>query len=441
VYWAVREQRIHVGLDPWLVSHATGPPLPDDDALADMLYAPVLPASSTSSLLARVQRWTPTPYPPPALAGRRSLEDGATRVDRALRTAVQSAWQGHQRACVLVTGGLDSAVVAGIVAEVTGRPPLLVAIRAGMSSERELRAQDVLARHLEAELITIEELPEFTIQPLLRRNANSDFPSGGVFTHIWDAAASHAKTAGADLIFTGEGGNEVFGATLASARDQLRAGAFLAALATLGRLRDTDDPNAIGLLIRHPKVSERTLAASLVSEWRGRHVTSAGPASRRRALQIRRMRQSGYSFAEIDTRLSLERADLFNAHTTAVRVPFAAPLQHAEVVAAVTSVHPALRNPVNVGVQDKYLLRLVGRRYLPGAISELRKVGLSNQVSLAVRGSDVGAQLKQIESGARWAGLRLTASFADPRRLPADVGLDWTRMLAIAAWATQGLDR
>lgn len=448
LYSARRGGSLIVSPDPWRVAARLGDPQPDYDSLADMLFFPLLPSSPNRSLLAGVSRWRiPAEEPYGRSQDHITLEQGVNALDLAIRTNIREAWAGRQRACVLVTGGLDSAVVAALVTQETGQVPILLAARGGLASPLEIELQDQLARWLGTGLHVLSELPVFTIDPLLNRNAGSDFPTGGVFTHIWDYVAAKASDLGADIIFTGEGGNEVFSPGLALAYDQLRSGSLRAAVATIGRTRDSDRSGALTRLAQSPAqaILPHMLRGSskhpTVTAWRGELSLVQNGASQRRNAQLRKLRSSGYSYTEIDSVLNLERSELFHAHSKLIPLPFFSPLLHPSVRRVVSSVAPKWRNPVKIGFQDKYLLRVVGRHVLPPEITEVRKIGISNQTAVALRGADIAAELSKVQVGAKWAGLDLSETFMYPHRLPVNTSLDWTRLLAVAAWATQGMDR
>lgn len=446
VYFARCDQEIAVDVDPWAVARRVGTPTIDHTSLEDMMFFPLLPSSDRASLLSGVSRLrAPMGVVREGTGKTLNLEEGVRKLNAVLGAGISDASKDFKRVGVLVTGGLDSAVVAALVARQTGEVPLLITARGGLSSPLEIELQDQLARYLGSDLLVIDELPAFSVDSLLARNTASDFPSGGVFTHIWDFIAATARDAGVQVIFTGEGGNEVFSPGSALAHDQLRLGSFASAVASFGRARSFDGSTAFGNLIRSParsilvQMHGRNRHDSAATAWRGRHGGGWAAAVQRRNDQFRKLRAEGYSYVRIDSTLSLERSDLYHANSSVVQLPFCAPLMNPLVREVISSIHIDWRNPVKVGFQDKYLLRLVGRSVLPQEITETRKIGISNQIAVILRDADVSNEISRLASGAEWAGLSLDKTFANPELLPTSLGLEWTRLLAIAAWATQGL--
>lgn len=375
--------------------------------------------------------------------GRLTPEQILSELDSRLRNAVQSGLPQDGPVAVLATGGLDSSVVAAMAREILGVPPLLIAIRGGLSSPTECALQERLAQALGSTLLVMDDVPSFTLLPLVRLNRESDFPAGGVFTHVWDAALCLAREAGAAAVLTGEGGNELFSPGLAAAADHFRAGRVLAALTAAGRSRPSDGTSVSRSIRRglhtgmFPDLREEGSSAH-VARWQGAHAASARQAHLRRRRQIRRLRRRGLSNAAIAAHVWLERTDLYGARSSSGSIPVSSPLAEDDALWSLTAAMPEpLMASTAVG-QDKHLLRLVARRYLPTAITETRKVGVPNQIAIILRTVDRD-ELHRIRAGADWLGLNLTSDYDSPADLPADCGLAWTRMLAMSAWGLNAL--
>ena len=411
-----------------------------------MLFYPALPARPDQSLISGVARLSATSWTPPTRARELDPELAITRIDRALIESVERVSR-RRPVGVLCTGGLDSALVAAVAAHVTGRPPTLVAVRGGLSSPIEERLQDELATHLGSRLLTIDRLPAFETQPLIDRNANSDFPTGGAFTHVWDYARDRAFAAGVESLLTGEGGNERFSSGALLGADLLGSHP-VAAWSQVSRSRDATS-SLTGFLREQalnaglPTVvrpgrslgeSRQARAANPADCWLGSYAKARTGAARRRRQQLQRMHAAGYGWADADAAIALERHELFDAGDAA-GANVSSPLSAHEVGAAVAMAHPAIRNPVRVGTQDKHLLRVVARKYLPASLSETRKVGISHQIAVMTRRQDLNALLEPLKVGWDWLGLEIDASFGRPDLLPSETGLLWTRTLAFGAWA------
>lgn len=455
-YWAQVGDALIADPSPWVVAWAAGPEAirPEIKAVADMLFFPALPSRHDQSLLQGVCRITPPEHEQPPGTKQvlvRDIVSAVNMLDDALRRVI-SSMVGDRAVGVLVTGGLDSALVAAIVADVTGRPPRLVAIRGGLSSPIEERLQAELAEWLDSPLATVDTLPTFDVEPLIRRNQGSDFPSGGAFTHIWEHASCLAFEQGVEVLLNGEGGNERFSPGALLAADLLPLHPISAA-SQAGRSRDSNSsllafvraqirqggqPTVVPGSSVSSESSPQGAKAASSARWLGPYAEQRRPAEHRRRRQLKRLRKAGHTWTDADARIALERHELFDAGDTAgFRV--LAPLSSTDVGNAVARVHPTLRNPVRVGTQDKHLLRLVARRYLPPSISETRKVGISNQLAVLTNNADVSDKMKVLEAGWEWLGFDIDSSFGKPYSHPVHAGLLWTRMLAFGAWGLNAL--
>lgn len=448
LYWARIGERTGVARTPWPIARALGDIRPDPIAVADMVHSPLLPSDPDISCLSGVSRLSAHQRrldqvignaPGRGLTPRRLLSE----LDERLRCAVRSTLPQDGRVAVLSTGGLDSSVVAAMVREVLGVSPVLIAVRGGLSSPTECHLQKELARALGSKLLTLDELPGFSLRPLIQLNRDSDFPVGGVFSHIWDAALDLAQECGAKVVLTGEGGNELFSTGLATAADQLRAGRLVAALTTVGRSRPSNGTSVTRSIRRgfrsgmFPDLREEG-SRGYVIRWQGRYAACAPQAHLRRREQIRQLRERRLSHAAIAAHLWLERTDLYAARSSRGEIIVKSPLaEDAQLWSYLASAPANLLANTATG-QDKQLLRLIGRRYLPAAITETRKVGVANQIAILLRTVDRG-ELQQIRAGADWLGLSLDSAYERPADLPADCGLAWTRTLAMSAWGLNAL--
>ena len=442
VYTSIVGRRLRMSDSPWSATQTQGRPAANVDACADMLFYAALPTNPAWSLLADVVRvpYAVTPGRPHAAL---SSGDPVADLYETIEAAVARSIPADERTGVLVTGGLDSAVVAALVAAHQQRPPVLVAVRGGLSTSRECRLQDQLAHELGAELVLVEQIPPFTLEPLLSLNARSDLPAGGAFTHVWDAAVTAATRAGVKVLFTGEGGNDLFAIDPASGWDQLTSGSWRAAIGTWGRCRTPGrrrlprPPAASDLLT---EINYARPGGSQVRTWHSGYARRLPAARRRRTRQLLTLRRSTRSFTRAVTHVSTERLDLQEAAGRNRRVVTAAPLAAHTVADAAAAVPPGLRNPLQCGVQDKHLLRLLGRQYLSTALTETRKLGRPDQLAVLLADGFDPAEIARITTGAEWIGVHVDGDFCRADRLPVETGLAWTRTLALSTWAQAALD-
>lgn len=427
---------------PWPIARIAGVVRTDPVAMADMVHSPLLPSDPSASALMGVYRLSA--HQRRLVRGIRRSESDLSRgqimseLDQRLHDAVRLRLPRDGPVAVLATGGLDSSVVAVLAREILGTAPLLVAVRGGLSSPIECFLQEKLAQALGSRLLVMDELPAFTLHPLIQLNRESDFPAGGVFSHVWDAALRIAQEAGAKTILTGEGGNELFSPGLAAAADQFREGHFIGALTTVGRSRPSDGTPVVRSLMQgfggwtFPDLREAG-SGEYVAAWQGRYASCGAQVRRRRRAQIRQLRSRGFSHTAIAAHVWLERTDLYAARSSGNGIPVRSPLAEDEPLWSCLAGMPVRLLADTASWHDKHLLRLVARRYLPSAITETRKVGVPNQIATLMRTFNHD-ELPRIRAGADWLGLSLTRDYARPGDLPADCGLAWTRMLAMAAW-------
>ena len=409
-----------------------------------MLNAPLPPAAPGRTLLSGVRVESSGGASAPLAACARSLADTVDAVDLRLREAVARACADGIPA-VLATGGLDSAVVAALVREVTGSAPTLVSAGCGLLTAVEEQLLGELGRALGCEQVLLDALPALDLGPLLRLNEKSDLPRGGVYTHVWDALCVTAAERGHSTLLTGVGGDELFSSGFPHAVDLLRGGHATAAMSVLGRTRPSDGRGVVGHAVgqlRAGCLPTKTAGGhQLVRQWHGRHA-DGGPASRRRrrAQFAAAVRAEG-STAGAEIAIRMKRLDLIAAADPSRRVHVRHPMaESAALRATVAGSPPHHRSFAGAGTADKALLRLVARRYLPAALSETRKTGSVNQIALLMSCGEMDPWARErLAEGGEWLGLRLDDRFWRPDRLPAEIGVDWTNLLAMCAWATNAL--
>jgi hypothetical protein len=261
---------------------------------------------------------------------------------------------------------------------------------------------------------------------------------------VWDVAADTAAEHDIEVLFTGDGGNEVFSPGMASAFDLMRGGRWGQALAVAGRSRTSEDTGVLGCLghaVRTTTLPRSASEGGHYRRWIGDYADCEASAHRRRRHQVRGLRRAGLTYREIDARLWLERFELAAARDSTSRVPFRAPV--AEIgpaaVAALATEAPFDSNPVRTGCQDKHALRLIGRKYLPLAITETRKIGIADQNSTLLAGADLNGVMERVRPGADWLGLKLDQDFARPTSLPTTEAYGWGRLLTFSVWALNAI--
>jgi asparagine synthase (glutamine-hydrolysing) len=161
--------------------------------------------------------WTPR-YRPPLRAPRAEL---AARLRDELETAVQDALPAHGVSALLLSGGLDSSVVAALAA---ARDPDLQAIAAAFA-EPELDETAWARRVADNAGITLTTVPIEQREPLDGAEAylrawELPLPAPGILVEAPLIAA--AARLGAGVVLDGQGGDELFGAAHFLIADHVR---------------------------------------------------------------------------------------------------------------------------------------------------------------------------------------------------------------------------
>lgn len=435
---------------PWVCAAATGRPARiADAALQDMCAFPALPAAPDASLLEGVIRipwWADATARPDGVCVTRailptavdvsvSLADAVEGIRTALFDEIAGSVTGAIRVGVLCTGGLDSNVVAAAVTAVTGVPPVLVTAAGRLLSDIEMARVAALAEHLGASTVNVPGPFRFSFESLERLNRRAAWPSGGVFTDVWNHVGAACAEADLDVVFTGEGGNEVFSPAGAEVFDFATKGDRRTAARRFGRWRGTDHVTFRGAIR-----SARTTAFLPVKSWHtghphalawyGRHAQHLEGAAARWRARIAAWRADGFSMTELQ---ALTRLDGFEAAVVQPvdGVRFEHPLLSQQVRRAFFQAPARVRYPP--GGRDKHVLRVVGRTLVPAAFTEGPKIGVANQVAVLFdRNSGIPDTAYR---AARWLGFNLDASFRRPHRELATLALDWTQLSAMVAWA------
>jgi hypothetical protein len=327
------------------------------------------------------------------------------------------------------------------MASAAGRDVQLVAVDGGLLSPTERRLVSMLADALKRPLVVLEDLPGLLANDLLRLNDRRPFPAGGVFTSVWSYALERCGTLGAELVLTGDGGNEVFAAGPADWSDLLRRRRISHAFAALGRARSTGANTFLADLHRQWGLGSLPGKASLtnvpeVLTWYGGYLQMAATSRNQYRTRMHKMREAGFTAGEAQARLQLESVSTTGPIPLSISIGVHAPLATAAVRRAAFAPPPELRNPVVLGAHDKRLLRLVARRLLPARITEQKKIGPANQITTVLAASSPPLEVITAGVADRWIGVPVRPEMSRPWRLPAQMGLDWSHLMALYAWAS-----
>jgi asparagine synthase (glutamine-hydrolysing) len=154
-----------------------------------------------------------TLWSPWAFVGQDRMIDDPVEAARAVRNAVHLAVRarvaGHDRAVLLLSGGLDSAIVAASL-KATGTEVIGLNLIGDDAASDERRYAEMVARATGVELLT-RKFDADRIDVRRSGAANMPYPVHRCFTQAQDSvAAETAERCGADLLIDGGGGDNVF---------------------------------------------------------------------------------------------------------------------------------------------------------------------------------------------------------------------------------------
>ncbi len=137
-----------------------------------------------------------------------------------LRDAVKRQVVGDTAACFL-SGGTDSSTIAGIAAEVTGRPPQTFSIGFDATGYDEMEYARIAARHFHTDHHEYYVTPDDLVASIPQVAASYDQPFGNSSVVPAYYCAKLAVEAGATRILGGDGGDELFGGNTRYAKQRL----------------------------------------------------------------------------------------------------------------------------------------------------------------------------------------------------------------------------
>nr|MBA4769675.1 7-cyano-7-deazaguanine synthase [Sphingobium sp.] len=189
-----------------------------------------------------------TLWSPWAFVGRDRMIDDPVEASRAVRNAVHLAVRarvaGHDRAVLLLSGGLDSAIVAASL-KATGTEVIGLNLIGDDAASDERRYAEMVARTTGIELLT-RTFDADRIDVRRSGAAHMPYPVHRCFTQAQDSTAAEiAERCGADILIDGGGGDNVFFAsrTVSILADCLATGGpdkrFWSAARALGDLGQT----------------------------------------------------------------------------------------------------------------------------------------------------------------------------------------------------------
>ncbi len=165
----------------------------------------------------RIERFWEAPF---AERGGPSFERLRERLFDTLGEAVR-ACQPDAETGAFLSGGLDSSTVAGMLGQVSGRPPRTFSIGFGVDEYNELEYARVASRAFHAIAAEYHVTPEDIVDAFPRIAAAYDEPFGNSSAVPTYFCARLAREHGVSHLLAGDGGDEIFGGNERYARQRV----------------------------------------------------------------------------------------------------------------------------------------------------------------------------------------------------------------------------
>ncbi|HVF61542.1 MAG TPA: asparagine synthase-related protein [Thermoanaerobaculia bacterium] len=386
-----------------------------------------------------------------------SLEDAAALALNELELIVKSALLGRRSAC-LISGGLDSGVIAAMaskIAKETGGQTSLLTLGPGVDSVEERFLQKKLARDLAVELVVSRRVaPRLQLEPLRALNRKMDAPAGGLFTGAYSQLMEEAVEHEFEVLFTGEGGDELFACTPLIIADLIGRGRLLAAVQALAFFASSDTSYTTHGLIwrfgmvplivsacgaRFPaKLLGAPVEAELgfLTEFFGDFAGSVLAAYRSLAEESQREAESGASFSAHSCYQQIVEIPFYEAVWPYQHVgpQVVSPLVHLQVLRAAMALRLTDRVGTWVGYRPKEILKLIGQRIVSTAVWDHPKIGVSNLLARMTADMEGELVAELLSPGFEELGIQPSQRLLDPRNVPTGVSLYWSLFLTLKIW-------
>jgi hypothetical protein len=383
-----------------------------------------------------------------------SAEDSAEYVRSELAYALDTTLSQHRVAC-LVSGGLDSSLVAATANRHRPDAAALLTLGHGIDCPEERRLQRMLASHLSSKLIVPHHItPRLQIEHLSALNRTANAPSGGLFTGVYTQAIQEVSASGVTAIVTGEGGDEVFAPDPIIISDLLIRRKFRRSLEATAFFTSLDSTNSIfrsfynsGILpiyatnipaTLHPNKTIRNsknfnFQASLL----GNFYDELATVRKTELLELQKHQSQGLSLsARMHYRQVIE-IPFYEAagpyHTESALVVIN-PLANIRVFRAAMSLRLDERVGTWVGFRPKRLLQTIATDILPPELYRQPKIGVSNLLAHMTQG--IEEELIELlgEHELKEIGLNPAPHTLNPRTVPTNESLHWALLMTLTIW-------
>lgn len=356
-------------------------------------------------------------------------------IDNELRVATK-----HRAVAALVSGGIDSSVVASMTCRVAPETTL-VCIRGPIVSTEETALQEELLRSLRRPTILYDAIPRVSLDRLRQRNRDAPVPAGGLFTNLYAELLALLADRDIDILIGGEGGDELFSPhpdIIADLLEERRYGAAFEAAAWFASLRAgrtgwrvfrEHGLNALQSVPLAVTQADRLFLQRLLGEFASD--VDLAVASYRLDRDAARGSLSRHSFEAL---CDVRGVPLYEAWSDSGVPAILNPLASVAVVRSMMSLRPHDRVRAGAGAYSKRLLRHIAIPLVPGRVRTAAKIGIPDLVSRMTT-AEVGEITDILGAGLLGEiGIRTEAELTDPRNIPGAVGLYWALLLVLTVW-------
>ncbi|MGH3501972.1 MAG: asparagine synthase-related protein [Nocardioidaceae bacterium] len=372
-------------------------------------------------------------------------DDVLPSIRRHLDAAVDRlASDGRSVACLL-SGGLDSSLVAATLLRRCPEQFVLINVGSGLGTPAEAALRSRLLGAYQARSQPVDLPREVGLIGAIRRaNRISHYPVSCLFAHAFEAFTEHAASRGCHRLVTGDGGDEVFAERDLLLADLLGPRHYRARCHALGYFAVRDAQRSSRGLAKARAVRRFLSGDGPAPLGRGRYDSAlygsrAGDIVDARATRweaIRLLWLQGWPVSAVESCLRAAGVPEWEPIATSGQwVSPASPLASPALLLDEISVRrDQLVQPV-VGFRPKWLLRLAALDRLPPAIAWHPKIGSADSQILAA--IDEGERFEIVDlltgSAARSVGIDLADS-AQRKDSPLWLTDAWVRPTALTAW-------
>lgn len=387
--------------------------------------------------------------PPPPIRYESANRYG-DRIRAALEAAISVAYDRNRPVGILLSGGLDSAVVALVATRLYGADAVILCSASGpFATTAEASTVALIVAETGAELVEVESFDPWW-ESLVGANLGASYPVGSAFVGVFARIGRLLSERGVRTALTGDGGDDLFAADQLEVADLLRRGRLLASWRVAASIGMWHGKSPRKVFFQNGPLPLLLPSLPWLRAHGGRVIARSilrcapfmvSPSLRATMNQIgREIADSWLSEKRAFPSLAAEsrwRACIGASEATYPIGPVkrCAPYLAEDVFAASIGCAAHLREPGSIGRRDKDILREVFADILPTPVRWQRKVGHEDVVRRAVVLTEAEvttayARVEEFTGGL----IRLEPSLSRPAHVPSEMQQAWLRGLYLAAW-------